>query len=68
VIGAQLKSKSLSIKVQIRIKGISEADYSIQNSHYQQLADNGSKLAYLPATMRLMTSARFSAHQNSEIS
>ena len=28
-----------------------------QKPHYQQLADNGSKLAYLPAIMRLVTSA-----------
>ena len=54
MIGAQLKSKSLSFKVQINKKGISKADYPIQNSHYQQLADNGSKLAYLPAIIRLI--------------
>ena len=38
------------------IKGSLEAGFLVQKSHYQQLADNGSKLAYLPAKMRLMTS------------
>jgi hypothetical protein len=39
-----------------------------QKSYYQQLTDNRSKLAYLPAITHLMTSARFSAPQNSEFS
>ena len=50
------------------IKGSLETGVFIQISYYQQLADNGSKLAYLPAIMRLMTSTRFSGHQNSEFS
>jgi hypothetical protein len=44
------------------------AGFFSQKPYYQQLADNGSKRAYLPANMRLMTSARCSAHQKSEFS
>jgi hypothetical protein len=58
----------MNLEVRKIIKGSLEAGGFAQKSHYQQLADNGSKLAYLPAIMRLMTSARFSAHHNSEIS
>ena len=36
--------------------GSLKAGVLIQKSHYQQLADNGSKLAYLLANMRLVTS------------
>jgi hypothetical protein len=45
-----------------------DAEDAVQESHFQQLVYNGSKLAYLPVIMRLMTSARFSEYQNSEFS
>ena len=45
-----------------------EAEDAVQESHYQQIVLNGSKLAYLPVIMRLMTSVRFSEYQNSEFS
>ena len=32
-----------------------EAEVAVQKSHFQQLAHNGSKLAYLPVIMRLVT-------------
>ena len=48
--------------------GSLKAGVFIQKSHYQQLADNDSKLAYLSAIMRLVTSAQVSGHQKSEIS
>ena len=67
-IDGQLQSKSLSFKVWGICRECSKTEFSAQKSHYQQLADNGSKLAYLPSKVRLLTFTRFSAHQNSEIS
>ena len=39
------------------IKESLEMGFLIQKPHYQRFADNGSKLVYLPAIMRLVTSA-----------